>query len=58
MSFQRMLWRVDRDRLKLVWRRHGNDVTCCEHKVPYGPVGFGDTWADALADFLRKREAL
>lgn len=53
-----MLWRLDRERLKVVWRRHGDDVTCCEHEEIHGPIGFGSTWAEALADFFRKRDYL
>lgn len=56
MSVRRMLWRLDRDQIRVVWRRRDDEVTCCEHRVPYGPVGFGATWGDALADFLRKRD--
>jgi hypothetical protein len=52
---RRLLWELDRDGVKVIWRRHGAEVTCCEHLAFSGPVGIGSTWSDALADFLRKR---
>ncbi len=57
MKIHGLLRRLDREGLRVIWRRHGDDVTCCEHKEMFGPVGFGETWFEALEDFLRRRDA-
>jgi hypothetical protein len=55
MSLRRMLHQVDRLGLKLTWRHAEGHWSVCEHKVPFGTVGFGSTGTDALYDFLRRR---